>query len=57
MHVEKLLPMIREETLRNLNGYIKKDEILKDIDSYIVLPELGDNAGLIGAIELGKKEI
>ena len=49
--------MIRKETLRNLNGYIKKDEILKDIDSYIVLPELGDNAGLIGAIELGKKEI
>ncbi|MBR3250813.1 MAG: ROK family protein [Erysipelotrichaceae bacterium] len=57
MHVEKLLPLIREETLKDLNGYIKKDEILNDIDSYIVLPELGDNAGLIGAIELGKKEI
>ena len=57
MHVEKLLPMIRKETLRNLNGYIKKDEILKDIESYIVLPELGDDAGLIGAIELGKKEL
>ena len=57
MHVDKLLPMIRQETLKNLNGYIKKDEILKDIDNYIVLPELGDNAGLIGAIELGKKEI
>ncbi len=57
MHVEKLLPLIREETLKDLNGYIKKDEILEDIDSYIVLPKLGDNAGLIGAIELGKKEI
>ena len=54
MHVEKLLPMIRQETLRNLNGYIKKDEILKDIDKYIVLPELQDDAGLIGGVELGK---
>lgn len=57
MHVEKLLPLIREETLKDLNGYIKKDEILNGIDSYIVLPQLGDDAGLIGAIELGKKEI
>ena len=57
MHVEKLLPLIREETLKDLNGYIKKDEILNDIGSYIVLPQLGDDAGLIGAIELGKKEI
>ena len=57
MHVEKLLSMIRKETLKNLNGYIKKDEILNDIDNYIVLPELGDDAGLIGAIELGKREL
>ena len=54
MHVEKLLPMIRQETFKNLNGYIKKDEILNDIDNYIVLPELKDDAGLIGAVELGK---
>lgn len=56
MHNESLLPLIRKEVLKNLNGYIKKDEILKDIDNYIVLPKLGDDAGLIGAIELGKKE-
>ena len=57
MHNEELLKLIKEETLKNLNGYIKKDEILKDIDSYIVLPELGDNAGLIGAIELGREAL
>ena len=56
MHNESLLPLIRKEVLKNLNGYIKKDEILNDIDNYIVLPKLGENAGLIGAIELGKKE-
>ena len=56
MHNPRLIELIRTETLKNLNGYIKKDEILNDIDNYIVLPELGDNAGLIGAIELGKLE-
>ena len=35
----------------------KKDEILNHIDEYIVLPKLGDDAGVIGAIELGKIEL
>ena len=56
MHNPRLIELIRIETLKNLNGYIKKEEILSDIDNYIVLPESGDNAGLIGAIELGKLE-
>ena len=30
--------------------YIEK--ILEDIDNYIVYPELGDNAGLLGALAL-----
>lgn len=54
MHVPGLIELVRQETLKYLNGYIKKDEILNHIDEYIVLPELGDNAGVIGSIELGK---
>ena len=47
MHHEGLLEMVREEVEKNINGYIAVPEI--------VLPELGDNAGIIGAIELGRR--
>lgn len=57
MHTPGLIELVRKETLRNLNNYIKKKEILDHIDEYIVLPKLGDNAGLIGSIELGKLEL
>ena len=53
MHNEELLKLVRQKILNNINGYIKKDEILKDIDNYIVLPELGDNAGIVGCMVLG----
>lgn len=57
MHVSGLIEMIRQETIKALNGYIQKDEILNRIDEYIVLPELNDDSGIIGAMELGKLEI
>ena len=57
MHTPGLIELIRNEVLNNLNGYIKKDEILNHIDEYIVLPKLEDNAGLIGDIELRKREL
>lgn len=47
MHHDGLLEMVREEVKKNINGYIAVPEI--------VLPELGDNAGVIGAIELGRR--
>lgn len=54
MHNEELLKLVRQETLKNLNGYIKKDEILNHIDEYIVTPKLKDDAGVIGCMELGR---
>ena len=42
-----VIEMIREEVKKNINGYIAVPEI--------VWPALGDNAGVIGAIELGKR--
>ena len=56
MHNENLLKLVKEKTINLLNGYIKS-EIINDIDNYIVLPKLGDDAGVIGAIELGKQLI
>ncbi|MBQ0036815.1 MAG: ROK family protein [Firmicutes bacterium] len=57
MHNEKLFEFVRKETLKDINGYIKKDEILNHIDEYIVSPKLGDNAGILGACELGRLEL
>lgn len=48
-----LFPLIREEVRRNLNGYVNAKAVLEDIDSYIVPPGLGNQAGLSGAVALG----
>jgi len=48
-----LFPMIREQVKSGLNGYVNSEAILTELDSYIVPPGLGDNAGLSGALALG----
>ncbi|MFS0724024.1 ROK family protein [Paenibacillus sp. 1P07SE] len=53
MHQLHLFPLIRAEVLRNLAGYVLAPEIIEGIDSYIVPPGLGDNAGLSGSLALG----
>jgi fructokinase len=50
-----LIPAIRRKVELNLNGYIHSEAITKDIDRYIVVPALGDLAGVIGALELAKR--
>ncbi|WP_419874920.1 ROK family protein [Candidatus Pristimantibacillus sp. PTI5] len=53
MHQKQLLPMIRAEVSKNLNGYVSAEQLLTGINEYIVLPGLGDNAGLCGSLALG----
>lgn len=53
MKQKHIFPLIRKYVQELLNGYVYKQEILDDIENYIVYPELGDFAGLIGAIALG----
>ncbi|WP_019534359.1 ROK family protein [Paenibacillus ginsengihumi] len=52
-----LFPIIRRRVLELLNGYVVLPQILEDIDSYIVPPGLGDNAGLTGSILLAKQAL
>ena len=51
---EGLIDEVRIQTLKSLNNYVYMDEIISDIDSYILPPYLGDNAGVLGAILLAK---
>ena len=52
MHQLHLFPRVRRLTLEKLNGYVAHPAILKDVDSYIVPPALGDNAGAAGSLLL-----
>jgi fructokinase len=53
---EQLLPLVRDHVLELLNGYVPVSELTNEkIDQYIVLPQLGDQAGLTGAIALGRQ--
>ena len=55
MQQKQLLPKIRQKTLERLNGYVQAEEILKDIDSYIVEPGLGTKSGATGALLLARQ--
>ena len=50
-----LLKMVRKKVPSLINGYLSSQAILKDIDSYIVPPALGNRAGVLGAIALAKE--
>lgn len=48
-----LLPMVREQCLLALNGYIQSDVLTaKGIESFITESRWGQDAGIVGAIYL-----
>lgn len=55
MEQKQLFPLVRQKTLERLNGYVQSPVILKNIDSYIVPPGLGNKAGILGAIALAER--
>jgi fructokinase len=52
MSQTRLLPLIRLRLRHWLGGYIDRREILDGADRYVVAPELGDRAGVLGALVL-----
>ncbi len=53
MEQPQLFPLVRQKTLAALNGYVQSPTILDNINTYIVPPALGNQAGVLGAIALG----
>jgi fructokinase len=52
MSQARLLPLIRQRLLHWLGGYINRSKILSGVDRYVVAPDLGDRAGVLGALLL-----
>jgi fructokinase len=54
MKQSKLFPLIRQELLRLLNGYIQAREVTDCIDRFVVPAALRERAGVLGAIVLAE---
>lgn len=57
MRQAHLLPKVRSEVLKVLNGYVLVDIVTKYTDSYIVPPGLGENSGICGALALAEQAL
>lgn len=56
MHQDHMLPRVRTRVQELLNGYVQAPAVLDGIDRYIVPPALGDRAGVLGALALGRSK-
>lgn len=53
MKQQQLYPLVREELVRQINGYVA----LPPLEEYIVAPGLGDNAGITGCLLLAAQQL
>lgn len=56
MHQEQLFPLIRQKVTQLLGGYVQAEE-LEDMEHYIVPASLHDDQGIMGCLELARREI
>jgi fructokinase len=54
MQRSELFPMLRHDLIELLNGYIQVPALLEEIDQYVVPPQLGKRAGVLGAMVLAE---
>jgi fructokinase len=52
MQVPRVFGLVRDRFIERLGGYLDMPEIVEHVDSYIVAPKLGQDAGLMGALAL-----
>ncbi len=55
MKAPGLIAALRRRTELRLGGYIKTSHLDSGLERFIAVPGLGDNAGITGAIELGRQ--
>lgn len=57
MKTPGLIEAVRVSAAANLNGYVRHSRLDPGLERYIVTPALGDDAGITGAIELGRRAL
>jgi fructokinase len=57
MKAPGLIESVRAQTVARLNGYVRHPRLDDGLERYIVTPGLGDDAGITGAIELGRQAL
>lgn len=57
MKAPGLVEAVRSATAAKLNGYVRHRRLDEGLTDYIVIPGLGDDAGITGAIELGRQAL
>jgi fructokinase len=50
-----LFPLIRAELARILNGYIQASELISGLDRFVMPPQLGSRAGVLGGLMLAER--
>jgi fructokinase len=55
MQQPHLFDLIRMEFAQLMNGYVRHPEILNNLSSYIMPPQLGSRAGVLGAVILAEQ--
>ena len=55
MTQQQLFSLMRSKVCEKLNNYLDVPKIMSEIEDYIVLPKLGDQAGILGALALAQQ--
>jgi len=55
MQQQWLIPLVRSELVRLLNGYVRSSELIERLDEYVVPAKLANRAGIVGAFALAKE--
>ena len=50
-----LFARIRRDLVELLNGYVRATEVIRDIDQYVVPPQLEGQAGVLGGLVLAEQ--
>ena len=55
MQQQWLVPLVRSELVRLLNGYVLSRELAENLNQYVVPAMLGNRAGIAGALDLAER--
>ena len=55
MQVEQLFPLLRKYLRSSLGGYVQADAVSGGLAEYVVPPQLGQEAGIVGALALAER--